>query len=215
MHSFSTTYHCSACEKTFPVEVTDLGDPYVHIPERSRESMRRIRATQNKFGHDKPGDPVDELAATLLEQEAVSVLLRATCPACKAKNPAGIADDRKEHKQTMLFGCVFFGIWAVVSKFYSWAALIIPGMSLFVFRPIMFVQLRKAQDKPFPVFRFIAGILFDLALAAAVVQFPIIAPGVPLIGLVQSFFSGTSKYEWKWEEAQKKIQFGPRENAAT
>jgi xanthosine utilization system XapX-like protein len=78
----------------------------------------------------------------------------------------------------------------------------------------MFVQLRKIQDKPFPVFRFIAGILFDIGLIAAVLKFPIIAPAIPMVGLVQSFFGGTAKYEWKWEDAQKKLRFAPLENVA-
>ncbi len=214
MHSFSTTYHCAACEKTFPVEVTDLDDPYAHIPEHSRESMRRVRETQNKFGQNNPGDPVEELAGRLLEQDARGVLLRATCPGCKARNPAGVADDRKEHISAVLFGCIFFGILAIVAWYYSWAALILPGVSLFVLRPIMFFQLRKVQDKPFPVLRFITGILFDIGYIAAVLNFPIIAPGIPLIGVVQSLLGGMSKYEWKWEEAQKKLRFAPLENVA-
>lgn len=215
MPSLHTSYTCPACQKTLAVEVKGLGDPYEHIPERSREVMRRVRETENKLGQDKPGDPVEELAQSLLEQEARSVLLHATCPECNAKNPAGIADDRKEHTHTVLFGCIPLGIIAVAAWFYSWVALIILGASLLVFRPLMVLQWRKLREKPFPYGRFIAGILIDIGLVVATLKFPIVAPGVPLVGLVQTILSGTSKYEWKWEDAQKKLRFGAQENAVT
>jgi hypothetical protein len=215
VHSFSTAYHCAACNESFHVEVTDLGDPYKHIPERSQEVLRRVRATENQLGPTKPGDPVNDLARELLEGEARSELRYATCPACNAKNPEGIAAIRADQRQTSLFGLVFFGIVAAAAWFYPWVALILPGMDLLVFRPIMVVQVRKS-DKPFPIVPFALGIALDAALIALILLYPRAAPLVPLAGIVQSIFrGGSAKYDWKWEEARKKMRFEQPEKASS
>ena len=206
MHSFSTAYHCAACNESFPVEVTDLGDPHKHISESSQAILRRSRTLQNQLGQTKPGDPVDDLAHELLEQEARSELRYATCPGCHAENPEGIAADRAERRQSSLFGWVFFGIIAAAAWFYPWAALILPGMDLLVFRPMMLVQSRKS-DKPFPFVPFALGIVLDAALIALILLYPRAAPLVPLAGIVQSAVNHSSKSGWKWEEARKKVRF--------
>ena len=207
MPSFSTTYVCPACAFSAPVEITDLGDPYAHIPEDSRSALRRVRETENRLGHDKPGDPVDELANELLAQAGRSELRYATCPKCGAKNPEGLAADRADRRQTLLLGGGVFVILAVIAWFYPKAALFLPGMDLFVFRPIMFVQARKNTDKPFPTGLFIVGILFDLGLVAVILYLPQVAFLIPVVGILQSLRSGSSKYEWRWDEGAKKIRF--------
>lgn len=184
----------------------ELGDPHRHIPERTRDVMRRGRELQNEFAQEKPGDPVDELAHDLLEQEARFELRYATCPKCSAKNPEGIAAIQADKRQTLLFGIVFFGILAAVSWFYPWAALILPGIDLLVFRPMMFVQARK-NDKPFPVVVFTAGIALDAALITLILFVPRVAPLIPMVGIVRSLFGGSTKDDWKWDEARKKVRF--------
>jgi hypothetical protein len=193
--------------------VTELSDPYQHIPGRSQDILRRSQAVQNHFGAAKQGDPVDELARELLEREAISELRYATCPACHEKNPDGIASIRTDRRQNLLFGWGFFGIVAGIAWFYPWAALVLPGMDLLVFRPIMFVQARKT-DKPFPFVPFIGGITFDFLLIALILRFPRYAPLIPLAGIVQSIFTGSAKYDWRWDDAQKKLRFDSLEKSA-
>ncbi len=207
MPSFSTTYVCSACAFSSPVEVTDLGDPYAHIPEHSRDALRRGRAAKNHVGHDEPGDPVDELANELLERAGRSELRYARCPKCSTKNPEGVAADRADHRNSLLFGGGLFGVLAVIAWFYPKAALFLPAMDLFVFRPIMFVQARKNVDKPFPTGTFVVGILVDIGLVALILYAPRVAFLIPLVGVGQSLLSGSSKYEWRWADAAKKIRF--------
>lgn len=217
MPSFSTKYTCAACGVSSNVEVTGLGDPYAHISDRSQDVLRRSRSIQDQLGAAKPGDPVEDLARDLLEQEARSELRYATCPECNAKNPDGIAAIRADQRQSFLFGAVFFGIVAIVAWFYPWAALILPGMDLLVFRPIMIVQFRKS-DQAFPFLRFAAGILVDIAVIALIVLYPRAAALIPLAGIVQSIvtrFTRRENTDWKWEEAQKKIRFEQRQEAAT
>lgn len=215
MPSYSTVYTCPACAASSAVEVTDLGDPYAHIPERSQEALRGIRATENKLGIEKPGDPVDDLAQDLLAQDARAQLRYAQCPSCAVKNPEGIAADRAERRQTLLFGLIFFGAIAVAARFYPWVALIIPAMDLFVFRPLMFVQARKQKDKPFPVLPFIAGVLLDVLLIAVILLYPLAAPLIPIAGIIQSVFSRSSKSEWKWEDAASKLKFDVAQRATS
>lgn len=215
MPSFSTTYACSACGQSSNVEVIDLGDPYEHIPERTQNVLRRSRDTQNKLGAERPGDPVDELALKLLEREARSELRYVTCPKCNAKNPEGIAAIQADQRQSLLFGVVFFGIVAIAAWFYPWVALILPGMDLLVFRPIMFVQARKS-DKPFPVVPFVLGIVFDGLLIALILLYPRTASLVPIAGIVQSLVRrGSAKSDWKWEETRKKMRFEQSQEAAS
>lgn len=218
MPSFSTTYDCRACQKRFPVEVQDLGDPHEHIPRRSEETLRRIRETENQLGLNKPADPINELAQKLLEQEAQSVLLRAACPECKTKNPEGIAADRAERRQSFLTGNLIFAVVAVAAYFYPKVALILPGMDLLVFRPILYFQGKKILDKPFPVGTFVLGILIDIGLITLILLYPPAAPFIPLAGILQSIYgyikNGT-KYDWRWEESEKKLRFGTAEIAAS
>jgi hypothetical protein len=212
--SFSTTYVCAACGKSFRVEVTGLGDPHRHIPERSQEALRQVRAAENRLGQAKDGDPVNELAGELLEQEARSELRYATCLGCGQKNPEGIAADRANHRQSLTFGLVFFGVLAVVSWFVPWAALVLPLMDLLVFRPIMVVQLRKSGQR-LPLVPFVAGIVLDAALIALIVYFPRAAPLVPITGIVRSIIRKPPMDEWRWQEAGKKIRFEAREGSSS
>jgi len=171
--------------------------------------MRRVRDLQGK-----PGDPVEEVAQQILEQEAQLALRYAICPACSTKNPAGIEVTRTERRSGLIFGAVIFGAIALAAAYYSWVALILPGIDLFVFRPLMLVNARKMTDKPFPKGMFVFTILFDIALIAAIVQFPRVAPLVPFMGIVQLFFGGSAKDDWRWEDAQKKLRF-EKADAAT
>jgi hypothetical protein len=214
MPSFATTYTCAECGVSSNVEVTGLGDPHRHISERTGSVMRRGRELQNEFGQEKPGDPVAELAHELLEQEARFELRYATCPKCSAQNPEGVAAIHADKRQTLLFGIVFFGVLAVVAWFYPKVALILPGMDLLIFRPMMVVQARKS-DKPFPVVAFAAGIALDAALIALIVFLPRAAPLVPVAGIVQSLFGRSAKKDWKWDEARKKVRFEEPEKAAS
>lgn len=214
MPSFATTYTCSACNSSFPVEIVDLGDPHRHIPESSQRALRGLGGAGNHVGGHSADDPVEELAQRLLEQEARSELRYAICPKCSARNPDGIAADKAEQRRTMIFGLGFFGIIAVVAYFYPYAALLLPGIDLLVFRPMMFVMARK-NPRPFPVLTFLAGIALDIALIAVIFLYPRAAPIVPLAGILQSLLGKSKKNDWTWDEAQKKIRFGTTEEAAS
>jgi hypothetical protein len=172
--------------------------------------MRRVRDLQGK-----PGDPVEEVARQILEQEAQLVLRYATCPACSAKNPAGIEVSRAERRAGLIFGLIFFGAIAIAAAYYSWVALILPILDLFVFRPLMVLNAKKMTDKPFPKGMFALTILFDIALIAVIVLFPRAAPLVPLMGIAQMLFGGSAKDQWKWEDAQKKMRFEMTESATS
>jgi DNA-directed RNA polymerase subunit RPC12/RpoP len=211
--SFSTTYVCAACGKSFPVEVTGLGDPHAHIPERSQEVLREVREVQNRLGQAKDGDPVHELAGELLEQEARSELRYATCPGCDQKNPEGVAANRANHRQSLMFGLVFFGVLAILSWFVPWAALVLPLMDLLVFRPIMVAQLRKSGQS-LSILPFVAGIVLDAALIALIVYYPRAAPLVPIAGIVRSLIRKPAMAEWRWQEAGQKIRFEAREGSS-
>lgn len=177
--------------------------------------MRRVRATENRLGQDKPGDPVEELAREMLEREARSELRYAKCPQCDAKNPEGLAADRADQRQSQLLGLGLFGVLAVVAWFYPNAALIFPGMDLLIFRPMMVVYARKMSDKPFPTGVFIAGILVDILLIAVILLVPRGAFLIPIVGILRSLFTSSSKHEGRWEEAEKKIRFEVRQEPAT
>jgi hypothetical protein len=172
--------------------------------------MRRVRNLQGK-----PGDPVEEVAREILEQEAQLALRFATCPACSAKNPAGIAVTRAERRMGLVFGLILFSAIAIAAAFYSWAGLILPGIDLFVFRPLMLLNARKMTDKPFPKGMFALTVFMDIALIAAVLQFPRVAPLVPFMGIVQMFFGGSATDQWKWDEGKKKLQFEKAEAATS
>jgi hypothetical protein len=208
--SFATSYTCPSCKVSTQVEVIDLGDPHAHIPGNTGEAMRRVRNLQGK-----PGDPVEEVAREILGNEAQMVLRYAICPACSAKNPAGEAATRAERHASLLFGLIFFGAIAGVAAFYSWVALILPVMDLFVFRPLMVLNAKKVTDKPFPKFMFAVSILLDIGLIAAILNFPRVAPLVPFMGIVQSLFGGAAKDQWKWDDAQKKLRFEAPETAVS
>lgn len=214
MHSFTTTYTCAACGRSSSVIVTGLGDPEEYVTERSRDALRRARAIENQLGQAKEGDPVDELAERLLEQEARSELRYATCPACGTKNPEGVTAEMADHRQSLIFGFVFFGILAVAAWFVPWAALLLPLMDLLIFRPVMVVQVRRS-NKPFPTLPFVAGILLDAALIALIVLYPRTAPLVPIAGIVQSIVRRPQQSEWKWEEAGRKMRFETGDAAPT
>ncbi|MBK9260962.1 MAG: hypothetical protein IPM54_14260 [Polyangiaceae bacterium] len=214
MHSFTTTYTCAACGKSSSVIVTGLGDPEDYVTERSREALRRVRTTENQLGAAKEGDPVDELAERLLEQEARLELRYATCPACATKNPKGVAAEKADHRHTIIFGLVFFGIMAAFAWFVPRVALILPIMDLLIFRPVMVVQVRRS-NKPFPTLPFVAGILLDAALIALIVYWPRAAPFVPIAGIVQSIVRRPQQSEWKWEEAGRKLRFETGDAAPT
>lgn len=214
MPSFATTYTCAACNSSFPVEIVDLGDPHRHIPESSQRALRGIGGAGSHVGGHSADDPVEDLAQRLLEQEARSELRYAICPKCSARNPEGLAADKVDRRQTNLFGLVFFGIIAAVAYFYPYAALLLPGIDLFVFRPMMFVMARK-NPRPFPVLTFLAGIALDIALIAVIFLYPRAAPLVPIVGIVQSLLSRSQKGDSKWGEAQKKLRFDASEQAVT
>lgn len=164
--------------------------------------MRRIRNLQGK-----PGDPVEEIAQEILEQEAQMVLRYATCPACSAKNPAGLEVSRAERKSSLLFGGIFLGGLAVAAYFYPWIALIFPVLNLAIIRPLAVVNARKMRDKPFPTGMFILSILLDISTIVVVLHFPRLAPVVPLLGIVQSLFGGSAKDQWRWDDTSKKLRF--------
>lgn len=172
--------------------------------------MRRVRNLQGK-----PGDPVEETAQQILEQEAQFVLRYATCPVCSAKNPVGLEASRADRKSTLLFGLVFLGGLAVAAAFYPWIALIFPVLNLVIIRPLALVNARKMRDKPFPTGMFTLSILLDITTIVVVLEIPRLAPIVPLLGIVQSLFGGSAKDQWKWDDAGKKLRFKTNEASAT
>lgn len=172
--------------------------------------MRRVRELQGKTG-----DPVEEMAQRILEQEAQMLLRYATCPACSAKNPAGLEASRAERKSSLVFGTIFVGGLAVAAYFYPWVALIFPAVNLLIFRPLALVNARKMRDKPFPTGMFTLSILLDIATIVVVLNIPRVAPVVPLLGIVQSLFGGSAKDQWRWDDTGKKLRFETNEASAS
>ena len=206
MPSFTTTYTCPSCNKTFRVEIAGLSDPEGNIAPRTQDNLRMIQAVRNRLGETNESDPVAELSQQILEQEAHLELRYATCPSCGEKNPAGIADDTAVRRQSLRFGIIFFGALAIAARYVSWVALFLPLMDLFVFRPIMVVQTRKA-NQPLKLLPFSLGIALDVALIALIILVPQAAPLVPIAGIVQSLVRRPTKNDGRWDEAAKKFRF--------
>jgi hypothetical protein len=183
-----------------------LRDPDEQIDPRTQESLRTTRAFLVEHGRAEEGDPVAELGARLLEQEARFELRYATCPRCGAKNPEGVAAERADQQRTRVFGVVLYGGLAAGAWFAPKVAIVLPALDLLVFRPLGAFMLKK-RGEPIRVLPLAGALALDGALIALVLLFPRAAPLIPLLALVYSLVRRPEAKEWRWEEAKKKMQF--------
>jgi hypothetical protein len=210
--SLTVTYACPACHVTSAATVTELSDPLTHIAPGTRATLRMTRAVLVQAGRGKEGDPVDEVAGEILEQEARRELRYATCPRCGARSPEGVAELRRSTRWSTWTTVALLSAFAVVAWFGHWVAAILPGLNL-VARPLAVARARRAGE---PVrWLLLAPLLaFDAALVAIALLVPRAAPLVPLVPLAVMLVRKPEANERPWQEAAKKIRFAgeaPRE----
>jgi hypothetical protein len=204
--SVSTPYACPACHASFAAMVTGLDDPVASIAPRTQESLRKTRALLVQFGRAKEGDPVDELAAEILQDRARSELLYATCPRCGAKNPEGVAHRAREERRAKWAGIALVVALAAASWFVHWIALAMLSADVLVLRPMAIVLARR-DGRPVRWLAVVGGVVAEVALIALVARVPHAAPLVILLPTVVQSLRRPEADDRRWREAAAKIAF--------
>ncbi len=204
--SFATTYDCPACHASCPATVTGLADPVASIAPRTQDTMRKTRALLVQVGRREEGDPVDEIAAEVLEQEARSTLLYATCPRCAARNPEGVAERAADARRWRWITAAILVALAASAWFVRWVAVAMPGLNLLAFRPMAILHARRSGVRVRWLV-FASSVAVDVACIALVVLVPRAAPLVLLAPAVQVLVRRPAPDEWRWSNAAEKIRF--------
>ncbi len=200
MPSVAITYDCPACHASCAATVQGLDDPTASIAPRTQDTLRRTREVLVRAGRAREGDPVDEVAAEILQQTARSTLVYAICPRCGARNPAGVAERRRWRWITAaILVALAGGAWLV-----RWVALLLPALDLLFFRPLAIVHARRT-GLPVRWLTLAAGVAIDLALVAVVVLLPRAAPLVLLVPAALSVVRPTD--DGRWADAAETIRF--------
>jgi hypothetical protein len=144
--SVAITYECLVCHASCPATVTSFDDPVASIAPRTQETLRKTRAILVRAGREVEGDPVDEIAAEILQQGARSALLYATCPRCGAKNPEGVTERARDERRWKWITFAILFVLAASAWFVRWIALVLPGLDLFFLRPMAHLPGRVLDD---------------------------------------------------------------------
>ena len=184
MATATLTYECSACHVGFDVTVSDLTDP------RELSSVRDRR----------------DLDAELLESFARAELRYATCPACSARNPEGVALERREARATHFGGGAAFGAVAVASYFVPPIALVVPLLMIGIF-VAMVVTIARTRPTTRPWGRVLLQGAIPPSVGAAIVALPRFAFVVPLLYATWFVVTSRNAKSTRFERAAARLRF--------
>jgi hypothetical protein len=165
-------YTCTSCG------VTSGGTATFEPPalrEETARTMRQLERVKEAHGLPHRDDPVGELEREVAEKLAADELVFATCPACGARNPKGVAAVRAEGRRFSLVTFVALLLLAAAAWRWPWLGLVLPALDALVARPVALVAL-LSRGLVVPWARFLALVAADLALAAVVLFVPLLAP---------------------------------------
>lgn len=178
-------YECAGCGASFGVRVTGLDEPGAFVPDSHRQLLRDARARHqlaaDRAGQPLPpgGDPVAEVEENLLKSFADKVLVYATCPACGARNPEGVAIVRSEARRTRWGTTGFFALVALSSAFWPLSSVVVPVLWTVILSLSVVARRRHGQPAGW------ADVLVGAAMISASVGVLLFAPraafGVPLV----------------------------------
>jgi hypothetical protein len=178
-------YDCKRCGASFGVRVIGLDEPSAFVSDSHRRLLRDARA-RHQLAAERAGqplatgtDPVAEVEQNLLESFGAKVLVYATCPACGARNPEGVALVRGEARRTRWGTSVFFGLVALSSAFWPVASLALPVVWTVILA--LSVVTRRRQGHATRWTDLLAGTAVIFASASLVFFAPRAAFGVPLV----------------------------------
>jgi hypothetical protein len=175
MENVRTTYACAACKGSFPVTVLDVPSVTDLLGDRGRatDGLPPEVAALVAAAGPSPAEIAKRDAALQLEW-ARKVLREATCPGCRARNPEGVAAQRRERAMSRWGMTAFFAAVAWGSMYLPKLALIAPAMMLII------VALRLAMRAPGRVRTLVLGLPLPVAMTVFVFALPYYAFAVPL-----------------------------------
>jgi hypothetical protein len=204
--SVTISFECLLCHASCAATVTGLDDPVASIASRTQDTLRKSRALLVRAGRAEEGDPVDEIAAKILQQRAREVLLYATCPRCGAKNPEGVTAHAKDRRRWRWITAAILVVLAVGAWFVRWIALVLPSADLLVFRLMAIVHARRSRQ-PVRWLAMATNVATDLSFVAVVVFVPRAAPLLLLVPIAVMLVRRPAADERPWTEAAETIRF--------
>jgi hypothetical protein len=184
MATTTLAYECAACHVGFDVTVSDLTDP------RELSSVRDRR----------------DLDAELLEGFGRAELRYATCPACSARNPQGVALELREARATHFGGGAAFGAVAIAAYFIPPIALLVPLLMIAIF-VAMVVTVARARPTTRPWARVLLQGAIPPSVGAAIVALPRFAFVVPLLQAIWFVLTIRKATSTRFEQAAARLRF--------
>lgn len=152
-------------------------------------------------------DPRAAERADAWEAWAQRVLLHATCPRCRARNPIGLAAQAKDHRRGRILASGAFLLGGVAAYWLPWLAWVFVGVHALITPLNTLLWLRKD-----PAERELLSLVASFASLAVMVAFAIFAPrfiGVlGIIAVVRGLFDRPN-VDRLWTLAAEKIRFDP------
>ena len=139
------------------VLVTGLSEPEESISQRSQKTLRDLQAAKERLGiATKEDDPVDSLAAEILEMAARRQLRFATCPRCGARNPEGLIEQMTDQKRTRVIGSAVSVAFAALVWLFPALAFVL--VALAAFQTVVMALLARRRPLPFPWLVFLGNV---------------------------------------------------------
>lgn len=205
MASCSLSYDCPACHASTQALVTGLTEPTASISQSSQETLRKLQAAKERLGAAPEGDPVDSLAAEILEMSARRQLRYATCPRCGARNPEGLDDQAIEQKRSRITGGIVGAALALGVWFFPSLAFALVALAAFL--TVLMALVARRQPAPFPWLVFLGNVGVTGALLAGAIYLPRAVVAMPLLLGARSLFYKPKDAEAPWKEATESIRF--------
>lgn len=205
MASCSLSYDCPACHASTQVLVTGLPEPTASISQSSQETLRNLQVAKERLGVAPEGDPVDSLAAEILEMSARRQLRYATCPRCGARNPEGVDDQAIDRKRTRIIGSIVGAALAALVWFFPSLSFVL--VALVAFLTVLMALVARRKPAPFPWLVFLGNIGVTGALLAGAIYLPRAVVVMPLLLGARSLFYRPKDAEAPWKEAMESIRF--------
>ena len=203
--SCSLSYDCPACHASTQVLVTGLPEPTASISQRSQETLRGLQATKERLGAAPKGDPVESLAAEILEMSARRTLRYATCPRCGARSPEGLDEQVTDQKRTRTIGSLVSAALAVCVWLFP--ALAFALVALAAFQAVAMALVARRRPLPFPWLAFLGNLGVTGALLAAAIFFPPAAAAIPPLLGIRFLLYRPADAEAPWKEAAESLRF--------
>ncbi len=201
MATVTTTYTCEVCSADSSVRVGGVSVPDVPVSKKNHvvfmspaNAKREVEAgLANPIGVKSKG--VEELA-----QEA---LLYAACPKCAARNPRGVAAQKRKVLHSRLSGALLLAICVPGAWYFPTFGLATPILALFF--TLLGVYARKALGVPLERAQIFIGIAGPLAFAAFARAYPGHAWLVPFALLGPELIRPQAGRDFEWAAAAKRI----------